>query len=483
MIKTGTWNFMLKRWFMTGTFSYSRVECLLTRIILLTVFTALSLSVSSKPAGMKPMELQEILKQFPTINEFLVNSVYEAKVVSSEKKAVYRFTDTVAHEPVYIAWSKNDSPQDIKLPEGLYWVMDTAQVPVCDPLEYNKIRVSEAPVFILQAASQSPIIKSVMVDGPPLEPFASDGDLWLSTWADDNNIYSGWGDGRGPLNGQHPDAWVDMGIVRLTGELPDLKAEARYWEDPTPPLPLNDKPSSLIYLHSCLYGQFHSPAGNVRIGYLSESRDYGKTWKRIGFFGEDEKQPEDASPWLSKNNSPFRCMFFINMGQNYNLNTDGYVYALGIGTEWHWMGLRVFLTRVKKENITDYTHYEYFAGYSKKDEPQWSSRQSMARPVKGPITFGQGSAIYHPGIKRYLFMTDFDVFDAPHPWGPWTYAGSWTTWKTLPGVKEWQGGYQPGIISKGLGENSYWFTISGQNKKPNIPYTYNLGKMILKLKD
>lgn len=473
----------LKRLFMQGVYQYDVNGYLVKRICFLAIFTAFSLMVSSMPEEKIPMELQETINRFPTINEFLVNSVYEAMVESSEKKAVYRFTDTVASEPVYVAWSKNDSQQALKLPKGLYWVMDTAQVPISGPLKYNKIRVSEAPVFILQAASQSPVIKSVMVDGPPLEPFASDGDLWLSTWADDNNIYSGWGDGRGPLNDQQSDAWVDMGILRLTGEVPELKPEVRYREDPAPPLPLNDKPSSLIYLDSCLYGQFHSPAGNVRIGYLSESRDYGITWSRIGYFGEDEKQPEDASPWLRKNNSPFRCMFFINMGQNYNLNTDGFIYALAIGTEWHWMGLRVFLTRVKRENIKDYTQYEYFAGYSEKDEPKWSSRQSMAKPVKGPITFGQGSAIYHPGIKRYLFMTDFDVFDAPHPWGPWTYAGSWTTWKTRPGVKEWQGGYQPGMVSKGLGNNYYWFTISGQNKKPNIPYTYNLGKMILKLKD
>ena len=79
-------------------------------------------------------------------------------------------------------------------------------------------------------------------------------------------------------------------------------------------------------------------------------------------------------------------------------------------------------------------------------------------------------------------MTDFDVFDATHPWGPWTYAGTWTNWKARPGVKEWQGGYQPGIVSKGTGPDFYWFTVSGQNKKPNVTYSYNLGKMILKLK-
>jgi hypothetical protein len=451
------------------------------KIIFTTAFLTCAMMGCAHQVEKEPAELQEILKKFPSIDEFLINASYEAKVETSDEISVYRFMDTVADEPVYIAWSKTGFMQTLTLPKGFYWVMDTAQVPVSNPVKYNKIPVPETPVFILKSAPQSPVIDSVYLNGIPVEPFASDGDLWFSTWADDNNLYSGWGDGRGPLNDGMQVPNVDCGIVKLTGDLPDLKPQALYREDEAPPLALNDKPSSLIYLDSCLYGQFHSPLGDARIGYLSESRDYGIHWKRTGYFEENEKPPDDASPWLRINNSPFRCMFFINMGQNYKLNTDGFVYALGIGTEWHWMGLRVFLTRVKKENIAGYDKYEYFAGYSKDDRPKWSSTQAMAKPVSGLITFGQGSAIYHPGIKRYLFMTDFDIFDAPDPWGPWTYAGSWTTWKTRPGKKEWQGGYQPGILSKGTGPESFWFTVSGQNKKPNITYNCNLGKIILKL--
>jgi hypothetical protein len=454
----------------------------LKKIIFTTALLTCVIVGFSKPAINKNVELQDVLKKFPTIKEFLVNASFDGKVKTTDKLAAYRFIDTVANEPVYVAWSKSGIQQNLQLPEGTYWVMDTAQVVMGKPFKYNNIPVPTTPVFILHAASESSVIKSVMVDGDPILPFESNGDLWLSTWANDNNLYSGWGDGMGPLNDKEPIPGVDCGVVKLMGELPDLKPHTQYREDENPPLELNDKPSSLIYLDTCLYGQFHSPLGDARIGYLSVSKDYGIHWKRVGYFGEKEKQPENASPWLRKNHSPFRCMFFINMGQNYNLNTDGFVYALGIGSEWHWMGLRVFLTRVKKENITNYDKYEYFAGYSKNDEPKWSTRQSMAKPVKGPITFGQGSAIYHPGIKRYLFMTDFDVFDAPHPWGPWTYAGTWTTWMKRPGIKEWQGGYQPGIISKGTGPDFYWFTVSGQNKKPNVTYSCNLGKMILKLK-
>ena len=459
-----------------GTAFYLKRICFIT-ILWMSVMTGFSQSAPEKPT-----ELKEILTKFPTIGEFLVNAAYEARVETSDKLEVYRFMDRTMGEPVYIAWSKSGFQQILSLPKGQYWVMDTAQVAVSKPIKYNHIPITETPVYILKAAPQSPVIHSVYLDGMPVEPFASDGDLWLSTWADDNNLYSGWGDGKGPLNDAGKIPWVDCGIVKLTGDLPDLKPQTQYRQDETPPLAINDKPSSLIYLDSCLYGQFHSPLGDARVGYLATSKDYGINWKRIGYFEEKEKQPEGASPWLRKNNSPFRCMFFINMGRNYSLNTDGYVYALGLGTEWHWMGLRVYLTRVKKENIASYSNYEYFAGYTKIGNPKWSSDQSLARPVKGPITFGQGSAIYHPGIKRYLFMTDFDVFDAPHPWGPWTYAGSWTTWHTRPGKKEWQGGYQPGMITKGTGPDTFWFTVSGQNKKPLVTYSYNLGKMHMKLK-
>ena len=429
-----------------------------------------------------PDELQEKLNKFPTIREFLVNALFDSKLKTDDKLTVYRLLDTVANEPVYIAWSKTEFQQKLTLPKGLYWVMDTAQVPLCTPVSYKKIPVTASPVFIFKAAKQSSVISSVRVEGSPIEAFPSNGDLWLSTWADDNKLYSGWGDGPGPLYDAGPNSGVDCGLVQITGDLPNVKPQTQYRQDVNPPLAINDKPSSLIYLDSCLYGQFHSPLGDARIGYLTVSKDYGIHWKRIGYFGENEKRPEDASPWLRDNHSPFRCLFFINMGQNYSLNTDGFVYALGIGTEWHWMGLRVFLTRVKRENISDYGKYEYFAGYLKHDQPKWSSQQSAARPVDGLITFGQGSAIYHPGIKRYLFMTDFDVFDAPNPWGPWTYAGSWTTWMYRPGKIEWQGGYQPGIIAKGTGPDSFWFTVAGQNEKPRITYSCNLGKIIMKLK-
>ena len=87
--------------------------------------------------------------------------------------------------------------------------------------------------------------------------------------------------------------------------------------------------------------------------------------------------------------------------------------------------------------------------------------------------------MYHPGVGRYLFLTSRTLYDAPAPWGPWTYAGSWGG---AAAPVEWQGGYQPGIISKDTGPNSFWFTIAGQNRAPRIEYCLNLGRMVMTLR-
>ena len=177
-------------------------------------------------------------------------------------------------------------------------------------------------------------------------------------------------------------------------------------------------------------------------------------------------------------NSPFRRLFFINMDQNYSLNTDGYVYALRIGTAWSWAGT-VHLTRVPKDRILDYAAYTYFAGRNDDGTPRWSREEREAAALPGVRASEQDSAMFHPGIDRYLFLTNRALYDAPEPWRPWTYAGSWGG---ASAPVEWQGGYQPGIISKDTGPNSFWFTLAGQNAACKIEYCLNLGHMVMILR-
>ena len=44
----------------------------------------------------------------------------------------------------------------------------------------------------------SPVIKSISLATAPDRVFPSTGEMWFTTWADDDNLYGTWGDGSGP---------------------------------------------------------------------------------------------------------------------------------------------------------------------------------------------------------------------------------------------------------------------------------------------
>jgi hypothetical protein len=325
----------------------------------------------------------------------------------------------------------------------------------------------------LKNAPHSTMIQSISLATPPMMPFKSNGDLWFTTWADDDNLYGTWGDGRGATAELSNPLRTDCGVVKYSGSPPNLTPTVLLREAPTlTDPPADNKPSSVLYVGKRLYGAFHAPLGDAWIGYLAYSDDYGSHWKREGFYFPDNAKPENASPWTRDQNSPFRCMMLINMGKAYSLNKDGFVYALAMGTETNWKG-DVYLARVKKRDILKYGAWEYFAGAAN-EKPRWSQAQKDAAPVPNLFATDQGSAIYHPGVKRYLFLTLSHLFEAPTPWGPWTLAGDFPYDKP-----EWQRGYQPGIIPKGFGPNSFWFTISSQNRPPYLGYSFQIGQMIM----
>lgn len=415
----------------------------------------------------------ELLKEFdqksqewPHIRQLYKEGYFDSVVMNNDLVGLL-FKDPQGIGDIYFVWGRSSIPQVLKEITGLFWVSYSENRPYTDIKDGSDIQFSEKALTLVPVPV-SPVISSIHVEGRPIEPLKTHGDLWFTTWADDNNLYCSWGDGAGIGRGPY----TDMGIGCITGTLPDITGVTRYRDSfsEKDDLSQNNKPSSLLFFDGRLYAQVHSPLGDPTVGYLAYSDDYGETWKRA----------EGESPWNRKVNSNFRCLFFVNMGKNYRLNTDGYVYAFGIGKEWGWEK-GVYMARVPKTEILDYNAYEYLVDV--KDVPYWSSSQFDARPLPGLFTRDQASAMYHPGIERFLLLTSKDVFDAPTPWGPWTYAGSWAR----PPPEGWIGGYQPGIISKDTGKDYFWFTIAGQPQiKPwdgtEVKYSLNVGKMIVKSK-
>jgi len=439
------------------------------RIIVTFVLILSSIVLFYGCIDMPPDLFKEFLqksKNFPNIQRLYCKGMYDSVLVNNpDGLVILRFNsfENSISEYTYFAWSRS---REVPLEEldGLFWISRGKQYQAI--IQADKIMVPSDGIVLNNGPVQSPVISSVSVEGEPIvisssEGIESSGDLWMNTWADDDNLYSGWGDGTG-----FGKTYTDMGIACLIGGLPNLIGENRYLDSFSNSVSLdeNNKPSSLLFYNGTLYAQFHSPLGDADVGYLAFSKDYGKTWTML----------RDNSPWTKEVDSNFRCLFFINMGKNYSLNEDDYVYGLGIGTEWAWNG-EIYLSRVHKDRLLDYDSCEYLVDVIE-NEPIWSSSQFDAKPIQGIMTMDQISAMYHPGINRYLILNAAYIYDAPTPWGPWCYAGKWVRYG-------WYG-YQPGIISKNTGENYFWFTIAGQQspKEGGVTYQLNIGKIIMELK-
>ncbi|MEI7482846.1 MAG: DUF4185 domain-containing protein [Elusimicrobiota bacterium] len=238
----------------------------------------------------------------------------------------------------------------------------------------------------------------------------------------------------------------------------------------------NSKPGSLLFYNKRLYVSIHSPLMSPDKGFIAYSEDSGKTFRY-----------NLNTPWTKVKNSNFICRMFINMGKGYNLNSDGYVYAFGMGSEVDWGG-SVYLGRVKKDAIMTYSAWEYFSGMNKANNPKWLKNQDGAAAVPGLTAKHLISSIYHPGLKSYIAMSaetiNGKIFTAPNPWGPWTLAGKWFDDTN----SEWVSSYMPGIIPKGAGANSFYFAIAGAAQPAKIGgqmtetrYCFRLGEITLEL--
>jgi hypothetical protein len=290
--------------------------------------------------------------------------------------------------------------------------------------------------------------------------------------------------------------YTDFGLARLTGRIESLDSctddscvvALHLPADPNTPWPtplvMDDKPSSLLAIGDTLYLAGHWPPGIVLEGYLATSTDNGDTWN---------EQP--SSPWVGissppYNGSNFRVPMFIQMGKDYEFNKDGFVYALGIAHEFPVHTLLanqpVYLARVPTSDVGDYAKYEYFKGIGNGNKPLWTPNEDEAIPVTGLETGGQASAMYHHGIKRYIFFTgvidfpdescnlpetppctpfdiDAGLFEARQPWGPWTRVQTFIN----------QGGYLASLIAKDAGRQEVFFAAAGGS----TTYGLNIGQI------
>jgi len=334
---------------------------------------------------------------------------------------------------------------------------------------------------------------SRLVTSPPFSPFISEGDMWFSTWDDRDDVFVSWGDGYGPVSNAGSNKLYPLpnmthnGLALLHGKFPNVTFEVI---NRNLPFAGNDRPkvredkynsktSSLLFLEGRLYVAIHHPLVRPNYGFIAYSDNYGKIFQY------------PTSGDTLKKGSKFLCRIFLNMGQAYGLNKDSYVYLYGMEREIESNGL-VYLARVLKSNLKsnplNCKTWQYFAGFDSMMQPKWEASENDAKSLSGVISHNIFSAIYHPGFRDYFILTaeisNGSLYRSRQPWGPWTYMGKWfDVQKNLNA--DWYGSYMPGMITKNLRENGFYF-VSGGSEPPGYSggpctqnYRFRLGLMTL----
>jgi len=263
---------------------------------------------------------------------------------------------------------------------------------------------------------------------------AHDSDNWPMTWADDDALYTAYGDGSG-FEPFLPEK-LSLGFAKVTGtpsaffgvnlRAPSLEQRGGGAR--------GRKASGLLCLDAVLYLW----ARNATNSQLTWSADHGATW--------------NWADWKFTNS--FGCPSFLNFGRNYAGARDGFVYIYSPDSDSAYDVVdRLVLARVPKTKIRERAAYEFFTGLHA-GQAAWSS--DLAR--RGGVFRAAGQCYragisYFPELKRYLLVepiplaTSRDragkvdtrsegglaIYDAPAPWGPWTTAFFTTQWDVGPG--------------------------------------------------
>jgi CubicO group peptidase (beta-lactamase class C family) len=367
------------------------------------------------------------------------------------KKAT-RPTDLPAPYPYYgFYWGSNAKGLLADVPRDLYWALGLGEsiLAVFPSLDIVAVRLgtgstrSQLPPFtsdwdkkiegffrLVARAVSEPYPPSTVIRALIWAPAitivrkANDSDNWPLTWADDDNLYTAYGDGTGfapklPVK-------LSLGLARIEGGPNDFVGINL--RSPTLERKGNGKngmkASGLLMVDGTLY-LWARNAGNAQLAWSS---DRGHTWT--------------WADW--KLSVSFGCPTFLNFGRNYAGARDHYVYIYSHDAESAYLTADgIVLARVPKDRIRDRDAYEFFMGFNENASPVWTvDMKKRGAAFKYPGQCYRISVSYDAKLGRYLLCqagsdrlvrANFGIYDAPEPWGPWTTAYRSEQWDVSPG--------------------------------------------------
>ena len=316
---------------------------------------------------------------------------------------------------------------------GLIVVRNGERLDPTLPFDEGLDRYVVAPVVrAISTTRNAPYPPSPVIRGVQWAPQVSivrkarGSDTWPMTWADDDALYTAYGDGQGfdpPVSDK-----LSLGFAKVVGPPEDFTGinirsatgEREGGGDK------GQKASGMLMVGGVLY-LWARNAGNSRLAWSS---DHATRWT-----------------WCDwKFETSFGCPAFLNFGKDYAGARDGYVYIYSPdGDSAYRASDRMVLARVPKGRITERGAYEFFGGLAEGGMPTWTGDIAGRRSVfSHPGGCYRSAVSYDAGLRRYLwcqtlpggdarFRGGFGVYDAPEPWGPWTTAYFTEAWDVGPG--------------------------------------------------
>lgn len=297
----------------------------------------------------------------------------------------------------------------------------------------------------------SPVIREIAWASPEtILRHAQGSDNWPTTWADDDLLYTAYGDGWG-FEPRLPEK-LSMGFARINDgpEKPSFENIRSPSGETLGDGPKGKKASGLLMVDGVLY----LCARNADNAQIAWSEDHGKTWQWCD--------------WRFQHS--FGCPTFLNFGRNYAGARDQYVYLYSLDSDSAYDAAdRFVLARVEKDRIRDREAYEFFQHIDDSGTPQWTRDVAERGPIfEHAGRCGRSIVTYNAPLGRYLWVqvlshpgeaqdrTGLAVYDAPQPWGPWMTAFYTESWDAPPGETA-------GFPSKWIGADgrTAWLVFSG----------------------
>jgi len=288
---------------------------------------------------------------------------------------------------------------------------------------------------IMDAHISSPYPHSDFITGCTFAPkkevirIAKGSDNWPMTWADDNYMYTAYGDGWGFE--PRTDIKLSLGFSRISGSPPDIKGENIRTQsgERVGQGHRGEKASGVLSIGGTLYCLVRN-AGNSRLMW---STNKGRTWI--------------SADW--KFEESFGSPTFLNYGKDYSGARDEYVYIYSQDEHTAYRPADHYvMARVTKNHIKEWEHYEYFAGLMKNKQPKWTGDIRKRKPIfSNPAKCYRSGISYNSALKRYLwtqiiplshgdgprFSGGLGIFEGQEPWGPWKTVYYSRQWDIGPG--------------------------------------------------